>query len=85
MSATESFLSQIPHEAVKEITDQLDDFENLIDPLIIYPLEETLSDLTVLQQGRMNTLVPLLLARLTKGECSNSFPQVFHWCFSWSG
>jgi len=61
MSGPQNFLDKVPRDAISAIDDDLDSLEELLDPLLAKPLEETLEKLSVLDRAKLQTSIPYVL------------------------
>ena len=56
-----------PKELIEALGDDLDDLEEILEPLFETPLSETLSKLDPLQQAKLGVLIPYIVQDLVYG------------------
>jgi len=61
MSGPQNFLDKVPRDTISAIDDDLDSLEEVLEPLLAKPLEETLEKLSVLDQAKLQTSIPYVL------------------------
>jgi exosome complex protein LRP1 len=69
----QNFLDQVPRDTISAIDDDLDTLEDLLEPLMAFPLEETLEKLSVIERAKLQTTIPyvvndLIISQSTLGS-----------------
>lgn len=68
MPVSQHLLEQIPKATLLAIDDGIDNLEEILEPLMAQPLEETLQKLSIVQRAKLQTVLPYIIYSLIISE-----------------